>query len=246
MTVQSPKPARRPLRDLARPGLRAIRANWRPFLLLQAAALAFVIAYFNVDALRGAMADLAAFRERVGVAFTMVAAAVAGAMLPEVAKALTQRGWRIDRAKLIDTGFLVVFFALNGLLVDRFYALLGVVFGEAETLGVIAKKALVDQFLFTPLLATPYVAAGLSIRRHGYSIAGAWREFARSPARWYVARAVTLMLPGWCFWGPMVCLIYSLPGPLQVAMWAGAMGAWSLVMVFIGAEEPDAPVPPPE
>ena len=74
------------------------------------------------------------------------------------------------------------------------------------------------------------------------------REIRPSPAGWYAGWVVTLMLPGWCFWGPMVLLIYSLPGELQIVLWGGAMAAWSLVMVFIGrGDSPEVrPVPPPE
>ncbi len=239
-------PARPTLAQLVRPGLNALRSNWRPFLLLQAAALGVVLAYFHVDAVHDALGRLAAVRERMGPPFTMIAAAVAGAILPEIAKAATQRGWRLDRARLGDIGFFLVFFALNGLLVDRFYALMATVFGDGNAPLTILKKTLVDQLGFTPFIALPLVGLGLSWRRHRYSFGRTLNEIVASPTRWYLARVLTLMLPGWCFWMPMVLLIYSLPGPLQVAMWSGAMGAWSLVMVFIGSADSDPAVPPPE
>ena len=139
----------RRLRDLARPGVAAVRANWRPFVLLQAAALAGVVSYYQVGAVREVLADVAAFRERAGYAFAGVAAAVAGAVLPEVAKAVTQRGWRPgERAG--EVSFLLVFFFLNGLLVDGFYRLLGVLFGTGTDPGTAIVKMLVDMLSSRP------------------------------------------------------------------------------------------------
>lgn len=225
----------------------AVRANWKPFVLLQAAALAVVVAYYNVAPVAVALDRLADVKAQSGVAFAMIAAAVAGALLPEAAKAITQRGWRPDGPRLRELLFLLVFFPLNGLLVDRFYALMAIVFGDGNEWTVVLAKAAVDQLVFTPFVSLPFTALAFGWRRHGYRTGPLLREIAAAPGRWYALRVMTLVVVAWCFWGPMVLLIYSLPRELQVVLWAGAMAAWSLLMVFIGnVEQPsDRPVPPP-
>ena len=242
-----PPDARPTLRDLARPGVAAVRANWRPFVLLQLVALGVVVAYYNVGAAERAIDAVGEVKAAWGVAFTMLAAAVAGALLPEAAKAVTQAGWRPrDRPK--EVAFLVVLFALNGLLVDGFYGLLGATVGEGTDAGTVVVKMLVDMLGFTPFVALPLVMLAFAWRRHGYRLAAVAGEVrAAGISGWYLRRVVPLLLPDWAFWGPMVLLIYAMPGGLQVVMWAGALAAWSLVMVFIGNDDHDAPdVPPPE
>lgn len=235
------------LRDVTAPGVAAVRANWKPFLLLQAAALAIVIAYYNVAPVATALDWLAGVKAKSGVAFAMIAAAVAGALLPEAAKALTQRGWQPDGGRLRELLFLLVFFPINGLIVDRFYALLADFFGNGNAWTVVLAKAAVDQFIFTPFISLPFAAIAFGWRRHGYRAGPLLHEIGAGPWRWYALRVMTLVVVAWCFWGPMVLLIYSLPRELQVVLWAGAMAAWSLLMVFIGNEKQpsDRPVPPP-
>jgi hypothetical protein len=48
-----------------------------------------------------------------------------------------------------------------------------------------------------------------------------------------------LLLPSWCFWIPMVSIIYALPVPLQFLLFVFALGAWSLIMVSIASGSPD-------
>ena len=241
--------ARPRLRDLARPGVAAVRANWRPFVLLQLAALAVVVLYYNVDAARRAVDAAGRLRAEWGVAFTMLAAAVAGGLLPEVAKAVTRTGWRPGgrRGELL---FLIALFAFNGALVDGFYWSLGATVGEGTDAGTVVVKMLVDMLGFTPAIALPLVMLAFAWRRHGFRIAAVTAEVrSAGVGGWYLRRVVPLLLPDWAFWGPMVLLIYAMPGGLQVVMWAGALAAWSLVMVFIGNDDHDATpidVPPPE
>ena len=49
----------------------------------------------------------------------------------------------------------------------------------------------------------------------------------------YRERVIPLLLPNWLFWIPMVSVIYALPVALQFLMFIPALGAWSLIMVFI-------------
>ena len=231
-----PRP-RADLRALAAPGIAAVRQNWRPFVAIQLAALLLVLLYFFVPAVTRFCGRVAGWREAGGVWAAMLATALAGAILPELARLLTRRGWRLDREKLNDLAFLLPVFAVNGLIVDGLYRLLGLVVGHGNDWPTVLAKAALDQFVFTPLLALPLTALVFSWRRLRFSATATLRELG---PRWYARRVLTLQLPGWCFWGPMVVLIYSLPGPLQFVLFVLAMAAWSLVLVFIGSDKPAA------
>ena len=222
------------LRTLAAPGVAAVRHHWRPFVAIQAVALLLVLLYFRVPAVTSFCARLAHLRVQGGYAAAMLATAFAGAILPELAKAVTQRGWRPDRRTLADLAFLLPVFALNGLLVDAFYRLLARLFGGGNDWSTVLLKAATDQLLFTPFIALPLVATLFTLRRLHFDAAATGRELNRV---WYGRRVVPLLLPCWAFWGPMVLLIYSLPTALQFVLFALAMAAWSLLLVFIGGDE---------
>ncbi|MEM1013775.1 MAG: hypothetical protein AAGI46_16335 [Planctomycetota bacterium] len=229
---------RRPsLRELLRPGIRGVRANWRPFVLLQLVAFAVVVSYYQVDFVREALSHLEQLKERHGYLFAGAASAIAGALLPEAAKLVIQPGFRLrDRGE--EVLFLLVLFFFNGMLVDGFYRLVGHLFGSGIDVPTVLGKTLVDMLGFTPFVALPIVMFAFAIRRHGYRPMDGVREVARTgPVAWYLKRVVPILLPNWAFWVPMVLLIYSMPSGLQIVMFAGALSAWSLVMVFIGNDE---------
>ena len=243
---------RRPtLREIAAPGIAAIKANWRPFVLLQAAAAAFVASFYLFEPVGAALEQLGRWRSAGGYVVAGLLAAVAGAIVPEIAKAITQAGWHL-RGRWEQIGFLLVLYFLNGMAVDGWYRLLGVWFGNDVNVPTVAAKVVADMGGFTPLIALPLIVLAFGWRRHGYSASKLYRrELAPSPLGFFARRVGVLLLPDWFFWVPMVCLIYSLPGELQVVLFAFAMAAWSLLMVFIGEDPADAdsedvePVPPP-
>ena len=229
--MPSPRPS---LRQLLRPGVAAVKANWRPFVLLQLAALAVVIAYYQIDAVREVCDAIGRIKDRGGFFAAIVAGIVAGAFLPEIAKAVAMPGWHL-RGRGGEFLFLIALFAEQGVLVDAFYRFNAWLLGDGTDVPTVLAKMLTDQLGFTPFVSLPAIMLMFAWRRNGYSVAGTVREIARAGVGgWYLRRVVPLMLPGWTFWGPMVLLIYSMPGGLQLIMWAAALAAWSLVMVFIG------------
>jgi hypothetical protein len=80
--------------------------------------------------------------------------------------------------------------------------------------------------VWLPLIVTLYMW-----RNSRFRMAATLRALRRG--RFYRDRVVPLMLPAWCFWIPMVSIIYALPAPLQFLLFVPALAAWSLIMVFI-------------
>jgi hypothetical protein len=215
-------------------GATALRRFWRPFLLIQAAALVLAIAYRVSGPFRGACAVAASWKATGGVWFSMGTTALAGGLLPELAKLLADRTrtrWRGRGGAIL---FNVLIFAFDGLVVDGLYR------GEARLLGaevapatVVAKVAF-DQLVFSP----PWTVLLVLLFR--------WqqRSFALVPTlralgqRSLYRRVLSILIPNWLFWIPMVSIIYAMPVPLQFLLFIPVLGAWSLIITFI-ATAPD-------
>ncbi len=250
MTTPDPQPAQAtdPLSwdSIVQPGVRALKSNWRPFVLIQVVAAACVVAYYNFGAVRDAFDWLGTIKMTYGYVASGIAASFAGALLPELAKALSQPGYRL-RGRGEELTYLLIFFFFNGIVVDAFYRTLGMIVGTGSDFGTAFIKMLVDMLVFTPLLVLPLVMLGFAWRRHSYKVKPVAQELARHGiGGWYARRVAPVLLPDWAFWAPMVLLIYSMPPSLQVILFALALAAWSLVMVFIGNEElpPEAQAEP--
>lgn len=222
-------------------GIAALRRFYRPFILIQAAALLVVVSYYQSAWVRAVCAVLAGIKTSGGLLFAAASASVAGGLLPELAKVLGDRrryGLAGRRGEIL---FNLAFFAFNGVVIDLLYRGEARLFGADATISTIAKKAAFDQFVFTPSWL-PLIIALYLWRYLRFSPSATWAAL-RAPG-FYRTRVIPLLLPAWCFWIPMVCVIYALPLPLQFVLFILALAAWSLIMVFIAnASAEDRPGP---
>ena len=213
-------------------GLAALRQFWRPFVLIQSVAIALGLAYHFNDTVRSACVVLARWKTAGGLPFAAIASAVAGGVLPELAKRLVARAPNDDRSRAWrDLAFTATFFGVNGVLVDAMYRTLARVLGNDARVTTIATKVTFDQFVFTPIVMMVATVLFL-LRRRGWSWARTRPELRRG---FIGARVMPLLVPAWCFWIPIVAIVYALPGPLQFLMFAFALAAWSLILVFIAS-----------
>ena len=182
---------------------------------------------------------MAQLRTDGGLPVAALAGAIAGGVLPEFAKWISSpKAFRIA-GRSTELLFNLVFFAFNGVVVDRFYYFLSVVLGNQATVGTVISKVACDQFLFSPTWL-PLIIAIFAWRQANFSIAG---TAAALKGNFYRRRVIPLLLPNWAFWMPMTTVIYALPGPLQFLLFILALAAWSLIMVFIAeAKTEDAPL----
>lgn len=217
-----------------RPAAEALGRYWKPFLAIQITALLMVAGFWSFPAIRAAFASLAEWRARGGVFAAALAGAVAGAILPELAKLATGIDRRPLLTRLHDTVFQFCFFAVSATVVFYFYQLQTWLFGDRQDLATVAAKVAVDQFLFTTLWATPFGLAMFSLKACGYRLGPTLA--ALRPSR-LVDRVPSLLLPCWAFWLPMTSLVYSLPAELQFVLFSMALAAWSLLMVFIAQRD---------
>jgi hypothetical protein len=210
-------------------GAAALRRFWRPFVLIQAGAALLATAYWMSATFRAACAVAAAWKSSGGWPFAAATGALAGGVLPEVARLAADRGRTRLPGRAGEILFNTAFFAFNGVVIDLLYrgeaALFG---GDARALTVVEKVAF-DQFVFNPVWGVLIVLLFLW-RQRRFSLAATLPVLRRG---FYRARVVPLLIPSWLFWIPMVSIIYALPVPLQFLLFVPALAAWSLIMVFI-------------
>lgn len=210
-------------------GAAALRRFWRPFVLIQTSAALVAVAYGASASFRAAAAQAAAWKAAGGLWAAAALTAVAGGILPEVAKMLADRGRSALRGRGGEILFNTAFFAFDGLVIDPLYRGEAVLFGRDTLVRTVVEKVAFDQFVFTPLWSVAIVVLFLW-RQRGYSLAATRPALARG---FYRTRVLPLLLPNWLFWIPMVSIIYALPVPLQFLLFVPALAAWSLIMVFI-------------
>lgn len=222
------------LRQALAPGVASVRENYRQVLLMQAAAAAIVFWYYRSPSLQIGAEQIARAKQLGGLPMAFAAGAVAGGLLPELAKLLTGKLRRFDRAWLGDTAFNGFLYGWIGVFVDLLYAALARLFGADNDPITILKKLAVDMGLFTTLVSIPFGVYLFALRAAGWNPARMARGLGRHS---YRDKVLPAMIPSWAFWIPMLCAVYALPTALQFPFAIVAEASWSLLFVFIARRQ---------
>ena len=197
-----------------RAGLRAARANLLPGLVLQALALALVLAYYWHAPTQRIFARLSAARVDLGLVSGILSTGFCGGVLPFLylrygPRSGARLGWR-------QGAFLTAFWAYKGLEIDLFYRLLAWAVGENHDVRTIILKTLLDQFVYCPAFAVPLTVVAYEWSEGGFSAAKVADDM-RAP-RWYARRVLPMLVSTLGVWMPAVAIIYTLPTPLQLPL----------------------------
>lgn len=214
-------------------GLRAARANVVPGLLVQGLMLSVLMAYYFYPPTRGWLDELAVIKARWGYGYSAINAIVAGAVFPELLRIfLFQRG-RIRRLNFSNLLFAAAFWCFMGITVDFFYRLQAGWFGDEVTFAVVAKKVMVDQFLYNPLFACPVTTWLYDWKSRGYRFSGTGVFFTTGYYRDFV---VPTMFATWGVWIPVVSILYSLPSLLQIPLFGLALSLWVILYTWMSEQ----------
>lgn len=216
-----------------RAGLRAARANLGPGLVVQAAMIGTVLAFYHLPASRGLFDLLAEWKERWGYAYSAASAVLAGAVIPELLRILVFQRGRPSRRNLGNLLFAAAFWGYNGMQVDFFYRLQATVFGSGTDLATVVKKVLVDQLLYCPLIAAP-----LSVVLYDWR--AAQFRLRHLPGLLTFAHYRHAILPtlfaNWGLWCPIVAALYTLPLPLQIPLFSLALSLWVILFTWMSEQ----------
>lgn len=211
-----------------REGLAAARQNLVPGLVLQAFALAIVLLYYFVPATGPFFQALANAKSEGGFAFSAVATAVFGGLIPF----LYLRFNPTTRASTpwLFLVFYLGFWAYRGVEVDALYRVQAWLFGEGTTATTIVPKVLVDQLVYNPFWAVPLQILAYHFMNQRYSL----NAFSDYDWRAFVFQKIpTAVISTWGVWIPMVTIIYWLPSPLQIPLFNIALCFWVLLITAL-------------
>ena len=211
-------------------GLRAARANLLPGLILQALMVTLLLGYYFHPATTQWLDRLADLKLRWGFGYSALSAAIAGAIIPEIMRVMVFQKGRAGRENAANLLFTIPFWCGMGMLVDAFYRTQALVFGSEPTFPVVATKVIVDQFIYSPFIATPLTCWLYDWKLAGYRLTGA-RDWLT------MAYARNVMLPvvfaNWGVWIPVVAVLYSLPSALQIPLFGLALSLWVMLLTWM-------------
>jgi hypothetical protein len=216
----------------------AVRKNLAPILVIQAVAVVIIVAYFNHQGVREWTEGIQDAKVRGGYPFAFVVGMIAGGVFPELARLLSGKVRRYDRAHLIHVLWSGFVFGIVGLEVDAFYQLLAFWFGGGTDVRTLMTKVTLDMGLFSPLLCIPTATLLVGWWQAGFGGAYWRRAFTLD----YFKKEVWNVMPMcWSYWIPILICCYALPLNLQFPFAMLAESAWSVVFVFFVSERP-API----
>lgn len=221
------------------PAWLAARSHIQAMALIQACGVGLVVAFYASPSVREAMGAVGTAKEHGGLWFAAATSIVAGALVPEVAKmAVGQRRWSAERWR--DVAHTGLMFAVNGVVLDLFYTLLAKLVGSGHGWTTVARKMLLDAFVFTPFVSVPIFLFLVLLREELWSPC---RFARRLDGRLVPERVVPILIPCWIYWIPLQACLYSLPLNLQFPFAVTCISAWSLVLIFVAKRMDRAVVP---
>lgn len=219
---------------LSAPLRRGVRANVIPGVVLQAFALALVLGYYFVPALRAPFDTVGAWKQEGGYLFSAASTALFGGVIPFF---VLWFSGLIERRQAIPTLlFYAGFWLWKGVEVDAFYRTQAELFGSGTTPGILLPKVFVDQFIYNPLWAAPTQALCFLWKDSDFRLETLRTKLHEQALR---VRIVIILVSTWVVWIPAVAIIYSLPSALQVPLFNLVLCFWSLLLSFVSRQATD-------
>jgi hypothetical protein len=209
-------------------GFAAVRRNVLPGLALQVFALALVLTYYLSPDARPTFELVASWKLRFGLGYSALATALFGGLIPYLyllGSGQVPPGQR--RAQLL---FYVLFWAYRGVEVDVFYRLQAFLFGDQASLSVVLPKVLVDQLIYSIVIAAPGQVVFFLWKERGFSLTATRPDLNLS---YLVSAEARVVFSQWMVWIPAVSIIYSLPSALQIPLFNLVVCFWVLLLTFV-------------
>jgi hypothetical protein len=213
-------------------GLGATRANLVPALFVEAMMVGLVLAYFYVPVARPFFNVLSDWNVRGGLAFSFIAMGATVGGLTETFIVYLHKGGRWTREDLINMAFNFLVFGLLGVMNSGLYQLQARWFGAGWSLGTLALKTSVDQFIYTPFLSNPVQTLAFLWKSEDFSLRSTVAKLSHFK-QFYVITVLPVLFSNWCFWIPMSALIYCFPTTLQLPLGILAASIWSMLLATL-------------
>ena len=211
-------------------GFQAAKANVIPGLIVQGLMLAIVLGYYFYPPMTRCLEVVAGLKSRYGLLYSCISAIIAGCLIPELLTIAVFQRWRANAANLNTMIFAAIYWGYGGCVVDLLYRGQALLFGDAITFPIVFKKVLVDQLIFNPLYAAPFVVIAYDWKNSGYALSAFKGVFTWM---YYKNRVIPVLIATWAVWVPIVCVLYSLPQLLQVPLFSLALSLWVILISYM-------------
>jgi hypothetical protein len=118
----------------------------------------------------------------------------------------------------------------DGITVDYLYRGLAAVLDEGGSLGIVAAKSCIDQFVYNVLFAAPYGVIAYQWKNSGFALSALRRSFT---FEYYRDKIVPTLFTTWAVWIPLTAMIYSLSLALQFPLFSLALTLWVLLLTYM-------------
>ena len=191
----------------------ALKINLLPGVVLWVIGLGLVGCFYLIDSLRPWFDQVIVWKSLYGYWYSAFSTAFFGGVIPYFYL-------RWSGTERIGPhgghGVLFVFYwALRGVDVDAFYRLQAWLFGSDNQWQTIAKKVLVDQFVYCVFWASPVTAVFYEWKEADFSFTK-WKKNSNFSSLF--DKNLVFLVSTWIVWIPATAIVYSLPLPLQIPL----------------------------
>lgn len=210
---------------------RTLKANATAGVVLQAFALMIGLSYFYWPDAQWVFTFFAELKQTYGVIYAIISTSIFGGLIPVLVMYFTGKIVHFLGRQII---FYCVLWGFMGWLINSFYGLQIVLFGDSVDLITVIKKTAFDQFVFSALLTCPFLTVAYLWREQGFS----WTRTKPFLSRHlFTERIPSTILINWLIWIPAVCLIYMMPANLQIPLFNLVLCFFVLLLTFLNTDD---------
>ena len=208
----------------------AIGSNLLPGLCLQFFALTIGLSYFYWPASQQTFQFFADLKTEYGVIYAMISTSIFGGLLPFLYMLMSGK---IRFLPFYQFLFYIFIWAAIGALINGFYALQVLLFGEGTDWLTILKKTAFDQLFFSAFITAPIIALAFLWKDQQFS----WQKTKMQFAELIKVHLPTTVVTTWIVWIPAVCLIYMMPTNLQIPLFNLVLCFFVLILAILNVDE---------
>lgn len=219
------------MKKIIQPAINALKYHGFAFLLIQICGGFVVYSYYHFTEFQNLCSYAAQWKIKGGFFFAAWTTVIAGAVLPEIAKALTGK---IPPWKTLtwwkDFLYIALYFSVLGILIDILYLAQTELWGNGIDFKTLTIKTFVDLAIWSPFFDVPFAVLFFRWRDLKFNLITTLKSYTLSS---YKTHILPLLIPLWLYWLPMVFFIYAMPSSLQFCFFLFSEAAWSIIAIFI-------------
>jgi hypothetical protein len=208
----------------------AIGTNLLPGLCLQLFALTIGLSYFYWPASLQTFQFFADLKAEYGGLYAMISTSIFGGLLPFLYMFLKGEIRFLPIQQLL---FYLLIWAILGWVINAFYGLQVLLFGEGTDWLTIVKKTAFDQFVFSVFVTAPIIALAFLWKDQQFN----WQQTKMQLDDLIKVQIPTTVVTTWIIWIPAVSLIYMMPTNLQIPLFNLVLCFFVLILAILNVDE---------